>query len=99
MTNSDLSNGTEGGVDVLAPANALAEGTLRIVSAGESANSALREIDAGTAWPDDLADRLIALLDGIDAQRISEVIRGFMRPIAKRIEARSTPTVPVAGVE
>ena len=98
MTNSDSSNGTGRNVDVLAPANALAERALRIVSAGESANSALREIDAGTARPDDLADRLLALLDGIDAPPISDAIHGFMRPIAKRIESRSRSTVSAASV-
>jgi len=96
MTPPDSFSSKELDVDVLVPAGTLAAQALRIVSAGESANDALREIDAGTARPDDLADRLLTLLDGIDAAPISDVIRGFMRPIAKRIETRSTSIVSAA---
>lgn len=56
------------------------------VAARDASLGVLRDCDVGTARPDELAERLLALLVGVeDAHRI-DVVKGFLRPIQKRIE-------------
>lgn len=79
-----------------APGN-IADQALRTVNAGDAAQNALRDIDNGTARPDQLADQLLALLVGVDDTYRADVVKGFLRPIAKRLETRSTTAAKVSG--
>lgn len=78
-------------LDIPAPVEPerLIDGAMRNINAGRAAHELLREIDAGTARPDDLANRLLELIVGTDDKHRADVVRGFCRPFEKRIERQS----------
>ena len=87
---SDLNHFNERDHFVDSPAVArterLVDGAMRNIAAGRSAHGVLRDIDLGVGRPDELAEQLLALLVGADDAHRADIVKGFLRPIEKRIE-------------
>lgn len=69
------------------------------VLAERAASDVLADIAAGTTHPDALADRLLALLVDANGAGRAEVVRGFLRPVAKCIEAGAPSAAKVASTK
>lgn len=57
-----------------------------VVTTHEIAREVLASIDAGSALPNALADRLLNLLIPTAAEHRAAVVKDFLRPIQKRLE-------------
>jgi hypothetical protein len=66
----------------------IALSAMRNVAAASAARDALDRIATGTGRPDELAKHLLILLDQVGDAHRADVIKGFMRPLEKRIEAQ-----------
>ncbi|MFM0501868.1 hypothetical protein [Paraburkholderia caffeinilytica] len=71
------------------PAKKIAGEAPTHVLAERAASDVLTSIAIGATHPDALADRLLALLVDVDGAGRADVVRGFLRPVAKCIEAGS----------
>ncbi|NIF78892.1 hypothetical protein F3J20_16110 [Paraburkholderia sp. Cy-641] len=77
----------------------IVERAMRSIEAGNEALRMLREIGAGTARPDALAECLIELLTDAGNARRSDIVKGFLRPVAKCIETSLARAKTVAGTK
>lgn len=76
-------------ISPITAAGRLVDSAMRNVEAGRSAHAILREIEAGIARPDELAERLLALLIGADDAHRLDIVTGFLRPVQKRLESNA----------
>src|SRR5471032_1947668 len=73
-------------VDAPARTERLVDSAMRNVAASREAHAVLRVIDAGTGRPDELSNRLLEMLAGLDDAHRADVIKGFLRPVEKALE-------------